>query len=86
MVRATCALWPARGLGGLAFVCSDGRALYAYALGRSLALAHLQGAVVVCSPELVPDDLTIETVISGELVSLSREPLRRWSVLVTPDQ
>lgn len=86
MVRATCGLWRARALGALAFVCSDGRSLYAYALGRSLALAHLRGAVVVGSPEMLPEDVTTETIVSGELVSLWREPLRRWSVLVTPDQ
>jgi len=82
MIRATSELWLAGTLGELAFVCSDGNKMYAYALGRSLAVAHLRGAVVVGTPDLLPEGVTIETVISGELVSIGREPLRRWSVLV----
>jgi hypothetical protein len=86
MIRAAQGLGLARALGALAFVCSDGRRLYAYGLGTQLALSRVTGAVVVGSPDLVPESATIETVISGELVSLWREPLSKWSVLVTPDR
>jgi hypothetical protein len=85
MIRATYGLRAAQALGVFAFVCSDGASLYAYASGRRLTLARLGETILVGSPELVPTRGTVETVRSGELVSLWREPLRRWSVLVTPD-
>jgi hypothetical protein len=86
MIRATRGMRLARTLGTLAFVCSDGTALYAFALGAPLALARLGGAIAIGSPELIPRHAVLEEVSSGELVLLQREPLQGWCVLVAPDR
>jgi hypothetical protein len=86
MVHAAHGLRGARALGTFAFVCSDGRTVYAYALGRGLALTRSGAALVVGSPELVPREGIVETISSGALVLLSHELTRPWSFLVTPDR
>jgi hypothetical protein len=80
MAKAVSDLRRARLLGSAAFICSNGSRLYAYATGRPLRVSHGVGAIVVGSPEIMPDAQSTQDVPDGSLVVLEREPQLGWSI------
>lgn len=73
----------ARALGSAAFVCSDGRTLYAYAMGHTLRVALRAGAIVIGSPAAVPSGSAVRALPNETMIACRREPRLRWSVILS---
>ena len=83
MARATRDLRRARTLGSAAFLCSNGSNLYAYAAGRPLRVSNVIDAIVVGSPELMPDAQGTQDVPDASLVALQKRPQLGWAIAST---
>jgi len=79
LAHASRDIWRARGLGSASFLCSNGDRLYAYAAGLPLMLTHLPGAIVVGSPDMVPEGSGARSLPGGTVASISRRPHLSWS-------
>lgn len=78
--HATRGLERAKRLGASAFVCSDGDTMYAYSIGgMPLFLSNVSDAIVVGTPEVVPDVVGVRPIPIGTLLSLTRSPQLGWS-------
>lgn len=72
----------ARALGEVAFVCSDGASVYAYAMGCSLNVARREGAIVIGTADALPTAKEVREMPSETMIVCRREPVLRWSVLL----
>ena len=73
----------ARRLSSSAFVCSDGHAIYAFAMGLSLRIARARaGAIVVGTPDAVQFGRGVQALPDESLVACKRTPSLRWSVIL----
>lgn len=72
----------ARALGSAAFVCSDGKTLYAYAMACTLRIASHADAIVIASPEALPSGGAVRELPDETLIACKREPRLRWSVIL----
>jgi len=84
--HASRAIWRARHLGSASFLYCDGNNLYAYSVGLPLVLVTLAGAIVVCSPDVVPEGSIARRIPDGAVVSASRRPHLGWSTAVVADE
>jgi hypothetical protein len=72
----------ARELGEVAFVCSDGASVYAYAMGCSLNVARRERAIVIGTADVLPLATDVREMPSETMIVCRREPVLCWSVLL----